>query len=66
MNPKHTNIKCEHKSCKSSNATIKMNGHCYCSKHAYYRQTGRHLFLDMKEDKPESCWKWELTEREVA
>ena len=66
MNPKHTGIKCEHLHCESNNATIIIKKRCYCSEHAYYKQTGRLLYLDMKEDKPETCWKWELIEREVA
>tara|TARA_B100000131_G_C18043715_1_gene583546 strand:- start:577 stop:741 length:165 start_codon:yes stop_codon:yes gene_type:complete len=51
MNPKHTGIKCEYLKCSSENATIKINGRCYCTEHAFYKQTGMILNLEMKQEK---------------
>ena len=45
-----THVECNHKGCTSTNAVVIMDKIPYCAEHAYYRQTGRILYLDMRED----------------
>ena len=47
---KMTHVECNHKGCTSTNAVVIMDTMPYCADHAYYRQTGRILHLDMRED----------------
>ena len=47
---KMTHVECNHKGCTSTNAVVIMDKIPYCANHAYYKQTGRILHLDMKED----------------
>jgi hypothetical protein len=46
---KITHVGCNHKGCTSTNAVVIIERMPYCAKHAYYKQTGRILYLDMKE-----------------
>ena len=46
---KRTNVPCDHKGCKSIDATIVMRDRgVFCATHAFYLQTGRHLCLEKK------------------
>ena len=51
LNQKMTHVECNHKGCTSTNAVVIMDKMPYCAKHGYYRQTGRILYLDMREDR---------------
>ena len=53
LHQKMTHVECNHKGCTSTNAVVIMDKMFYCAEHAYYRQTGRILHLDMREDKDE-------------
>jgi hypothetical protein len=50
LHQKMTHVECNHKGCTSTNAVILMDKMAYCADHAYYKQTGRILHLDMRED----------------
>lgn len=63
---KSTGIYCEQPSCHSDNATVTFNGSNYCSEHAFLKQTGRFLQLELIEQKEETGWKWESNKKEVA
>ena len=53
LHQKMTHVECNHKGCTSTNAVVIIGNMPYCAEHGYYKQTGRILHLDMREDKDE-------------
>tara|TARA_R110002012_G_C11640413_1_gene610584 strand:- start:290 stop:541 length:252 start_codon:yes stop_codon:yes gene_type:complete len=55
---KITHVGCNHKGCTSTNAVVIIDKMPYCANHAYYKQTGRILYLETRM-KGEKIMGWE-------